>query len=53
MAAILIAKLIFALNTTQAIKQNISMCTFYGVKAGTVNLYERFESCKEEHLGER
>ena len=48
MAVILIAKLIFQLNVTPMVKREISHCTFYGVKAGTVKLWERYEDCKKK-----
>lgn len=54
MEAILIAKLIFALHTTEVTKKNLSMCTFWGVQAGSVDLYARYERCKlKYHTGKK
>jgi len=50
MEAILIARLIFQLSVTPQVKHDISHCTFYGVKAGTVDIWERYEQCKKDWM---
>jgi len=53
MKAIIIARLIFALDTTPAIRHAITDCVFYGTIAGTVNLMEKYLECKAKNLKER
>ena len=48
MVVVLIARLIFQLNVSPMVKREISHCTFYGVIAGTVNLWDRYEACKKK-----
>jgi len=50
MEGILIARLIFQLNITPALKTTISHCTFYGVQAGTVDILKRYKICKWRFL---
>lgn len=46
MKAVIIARLIFALDASPEIKHQITECVFYGTIAGTVNLMDKYLDCK-------
>lgn len=43
----MIAQLIFQLNVTKAVKEEISHCTFYGSIAGTIDILDKYEKCRK------
>jgi len=50
MSALLLARVIYLLNTTQIKKRWVSHCTFYGVSArDNINLEKRFLKCLKKY----
>ena len=51
--ALLVTRLIFALNVPKTVKAEISACVFYGVqKSENIELLKRFYKCKRKVLRE-